>query len=209
MSFEFEAPESTDTGGAFLQEPGTYHFAVLATDENPQSKKGELLNGFRVDAEVLAGQHKGKQIELMFFNPKPTDKNNGEMAKKKQWRFGMAVGLVGGPAAVGEKKTVELAHSVGRQFIATVAHDNRETDAAKKFLQLNFADIWHIDDPAAPQCERNQEAIAVLTKLAPQLRRKPESFGKPSGNGAPAASRPATQQQPATAAAMSADDLLS
>jgi len=215
MSFEMEAPESTDTGGTFLQEPGTYHFAVMDVDENPQSKKGELLNGFKVDCEAMAGPHKGKQVELMFFNPKPTDKNNGEMAKKKQFRFAMAVVLVGGPKAAGEKVTVDLQQAKGRQFIATVAHDNREgNDSAKKFLQLNFADIWHIDDPSAPQCERSQDAIKLLPAA---LRRKPESFakadagaasksssGSAGGNGNGSAGQQQQSQQPATAGAAAA-----
>ena len=141
------------------------------------------------------------------------------MAKKKQWRFAMAMCLVGGPKAAGEKATVDLQQAAGRQLIATVAHDDRGDDG-KKFLQLHFADIWHVDDPSAPQCERSQDALKMLPK---ELRRSPESFaksdgksasGNPSGNGNGVAAGAGTVSSAATppvtaGAAMSADELLS
>lgn len=184
MPFEVEMPESFDKGGAFLQEPGTYHLAVLNVDEHPQAKNGTLLDGFKVDFEVLAGPQAKKQAEITFWNPKLTDKNNGEMAKKKQAFFVMATSLVGA-AKPGEKVTVDLQMAKGRQLIATLAQRESQTDPTKKFIDLNFADIWHVDDPSAPNCERNQDALKLLPK---SLRRDPASF-KPappasaSGNG--------------------------
>lgn len=182
MSFTMEAPESVETGGSFLEQPGTYHFAVLDVDEQPQSKSGQLIDGFRVTAEVLAGTvdgQEGRQVDLIFFNPKLTDKNNGEFAKKRQWRFGMAVCLVGGPKKPGEQATVNLQDAKGRQFIATVAYDDRDT-SGRKFLQLNFADIWHVDDPQAPRFRLNEAALAWLPK---EMRRDPSFFKQMSSNG--------------------------
>ena len=184
MSFEMEMPESFDKGGVFLQEPGTYHLSVINVDEHPQTKNGQLLDGFKVDFEVLAGSHAKKQTEITFWNPKLTDKNNGEMAKKKQGFFVMATSLIGA-AKPGEKVMVDLQQAKGRQLIATLAQRESQTDPNKKFIDLNFADMWHVDDPSAPNCERNQDALKLLPKA---LRRDPTSF-KPaatasaSGNG--------------------------
>ena len=205
MPMDMEMPDSFETGGAFLNEPGTFHLAVMEVNEEPTAKNGNLLDGFRVDVEVLAGTHAKKQAELMFFAPKPTDKNNGEMAKKKQARFALATGVIKA-AKPGEKVTVDLQQAKGRQLVATLSQRESQTDSTKKFIDLNFADIWHVDDPAAPQCERNQDALKLLPA---SLRRKPESFadskakaaanGNGSGNGA-AKSTTANQQQSAPAA---------
>lgn len=215
--FEMEMPGSFDTGGAFLSEPGTYHLAVMDVNEQPTSRDGKLLDGFRVEAEVLGGPQAKKQVELMFFNPKLTDKNNGEMAKKKQGRFVLATGVIQA-AKPGEKVTVDLQLAKGRQFIATLALDDRGDDNAKKFLQLHFADIWHVDDPTAAKCEFNQAAIKLIPA---NLRRSPESFAKPdakskaggsaggngSANGNGSASGGQGQQQPVAAGAVDLNDL--
>lgn len=201
MPMEMEMPESFDTGGAFLKEPGTYHLAVLEVDEQPTSQKGELIDGFKIDAHVLAGPQNKKQAEITFWNPKLTDKNNGEMAKKKQARFVLATGIIQA-AKPGEKVVVDLQLAKGRQFIATLS--NRESNG-KTYIDLNFADIWHVDDPAAPQCERNQEALKLLPA---SLRRKPESFkpanagGNSNGNGNGHA-KPASGQSQQSAAPVS------
>src|SRR4051812_12309450 len=94
MAYEVEMPESLDTGGAFLKEPGTYHLAVIDVNEQPTTQGGQLIDGFKVDFEVLAGPQAKKQAEVTFWNPKLTDKNAGEMAKKKQGRFVMAASLI-------------------------------------------------------------------------------------------------------------------
>lgn len=211
---EMEMPESFDTGGAYLHEPGTYHLAVTSVDEQPTAKNGTLIDGFRVEVEVLGGQHAKKQAELMFFAPKLTDKNNGEMAKKKQARFVLATGILAA-AKPGEKVTVDLAKAVGRQLIATLAHRESQNDPSKKFIDLNFADIWHVDDPGAAKCEFNQAALGLIPK---QLRRDPKSFAPASdakvklsgsgsngnGNGSTTAGQQQSQQK---AAAVDLDNL--
>jgi hypothetical protein len=175
MSYEMEMPSDFDTGGAFLQEPGTYHLAVMAVDESPVAKDGAAIDGFKVDLEVLAGGQQKKQAEVTFWKPKATDKNNGEMAKKKQGRFVQATGILPAPKP-GEKVTVDLKTAVGRQLIATLAK-RKSQSSDKEFIDLNFADIWHVDDPEAPQCERNQKALDLIPK---GLRRDRQSFAKAS-----------------------------
>lgn len=210
MAFEMEMPESPDIGGSFLQEPGTYHLAVLNVDEQPTSKSGQLIDGFRVDLEVLAGPQAKKQAEVTFWNPKLTDKNNGEMAKKKQYRFAFATGLLDG-FKPGAKVSIDLQKAKGRQLIATLAQRESQNDPSKKFIDLNFADIWHVDDPAAPNCERNQDALKLLPK---QLRRDPASFkpasAAPAANGNGTPKPPALPQQQVaagTATGVSFDDI--
>ena len=212
MSYEVEMPESTDAGGGnFATEEGWFHFACMELEESPTSKAGQMLDGFRAGAEILSGEvagQEGKSLEFMFFNPKLTDKNNGEMAKKKQARFLLATGVLDSAAVKpGEKVTVDLQVAVGRQFVAKVVHDNREGGSGK-FLQLNFADIYHVDDPAVAKVPKCQKSLGLLPAT---LRKKPESFAKPkaegNGNGSTGGTAPAAKREPVPASSVSLDDL--
>lgn len=176
MSYEVEMPESTDTGGGdFLKEPGWYHFSVLEVDEAPKSNAGQLLDAFHVDCDVLAGDPKGqekKSCGMTFWNPRLTDKNNGEMAKKKQARFLLATGALNPAAAKpGEKVAVDISQAKYRQFVAQV-----EKDKEGKYMQLYYAEVYHVDDPAVAKVPKSAAALALLPK---ELRRSAESFAKP------------------------------
>ena len=216
MSFEVEIPNSMAAGGGGFKpkERVVLHLGVLAVDENPVSKgDGGLLNGVQISVEVMAGPFARQECDLMLWNEKPTDKNNGEMAKRRKSRWADAVNILPRrELKPGEKVQINLQDAVGQQFIAVV-----EPDEKTGFPKLPFADIWHIDDPSAPPCERSQDALKMLPK---ELRRSPESFaksdskpagGKPSGNGNGSGSAAATAAAPpvTAGAAMSADELLS
>ena len=185
MAFEMEMPESTDRGGSFLDQPGTYHFSVTAMDEQPSGNDGKLIDGFRVSCAVLAGTTNGqekKEVDITFFNPKLSDKNNGEFAKKKQARFALAVGLLDGPRKGGERVTIDLQQAIGRQFIATMEERTftKRDGSQGKSIDLHFADLWHVDDPEAAAYPKNEAALKLLPT---SLRKKPEQFGSSNGNG--------------------------
>lgn len=213
MAIQFEAPDSYDSGGAFLNAEGVFHLAVLDVTETPTKRDGSLIANaaFGVDLEVLAGPHAKKQKDIVFFNPdasKPRESAGYQLSLRKVGRFLEATGVVAERVPGGQTYTVDPTKAKGRQLIARFAFDERE--GKEKNLQLAFADIWHIDDPAAPQCERNQDAIKLLPK---SLRRDPASFAKPargsdgSGNGAAHAKQSAPQSSSPPAATAAAVDL--
>lgn len=204
MSFEIEQPESMDTGGGnFLKEPGWFHLAVMEVEEEPKDANGAMLSGFRVHFEVQDGEVKdqfGKSVSIMFWNPKLTDKNNGEMAKKRQSRYAFeACGLK--PGEPGGKVTVNLQDTVHRQLVAKL-----DLDDDGKYLRIQFCDIHHVDDPAVARVPKSASALSLLP---PEQRRKPESFAKPrsksssngggssNGNGS-TEKKPAAPAQPAS-----------
>lgn len=201
MAYEVEMPENMDAGGGeFIEKSGWYHLAVVAVDESPTDRKGQLISGFKASVCVLAGEHADqtkKTADLTLWNPKPTDKNNGEMAKKKQARF-LAATCVIDPAikpSPGKKVTVDINNAVGRQLVARI--EMREVDG-KKYSDFHFADIYHVDDPAVVNVPKLESALKLLPK---ELRRDPASFKKAeggtsaSGNGS--ASPPAAKKSPA------------
>lgn len=179
MAIEVEMPDTMDGGGTFLKEKGVYHLAVLDVSETPQKRDGSLIQNaeFGVDLEVLAGPQAKKQKDIVFFKTDPSKPKTGEgsggnqLALRKIRAFLESTGVVAERVPGGNTYTCDPTKAKGRQLIAEFEFDSRE--GKEKNLQLAWANIWHIDDPSAPQCERNQEAIKLLPA---SLRRKPESF---------------------------------
>jgi len=193
--FELECPEDIDGQSNFLTEPGTYHAVVIAVDEAPTSKAGVLLEGFRVEFAVLDGTvagQKDKQFDIMFFKPKLTDKNGGEFAKRKQARFAIATGILP-RAEPGKRVTVDLQQANGRQLVVELEHQkDMTTGEPTKFLQLAWANIYHVDDPAVAKVPKDATALSLLPD---ELRKKPADFARqPVGqsNGKPPAAKSAT-----------------
>ena len=206
--FEMDMPEDFDVGSSFLSEPGTYHVVVLHVDEQPVGRNSQLLDGFRVDFAVLDGTvagQKDKQCELMFFRPKMTDKNNGEFAKRKQGRFALATGIIP-KAEPGQRVTVDLQQAAGRQLVIEVERQtDQQTGQPTKFLQLAWANIYHVDDPAVAKIPKDAVALSLLPA---GLRKKPEDFAKPKPGTAGQTAKPnGPQPSQPVAGGVNLDDL--
>lgn len=196
-------PEKMESEGNFLSEPGTYHFAVLHVDEQPTTRDGKPLDGFRVACCVLDGTAPGqakKEIELMFFAPKPSDKNGGEFSKRKIARFASACGILP-TAQPGQRVSIDLQAAAGRQFVAEVERQKDQAGNETKFLQLAWANLWHVDDPAVAQVPKDAGALKLLPA---ELRRAPETFQQAKQAGQ---QKQPTQPQKPAAGAANLDDL--
>lgn len=157
---EFDTSEDI-SGGAFLKEPGTYHLVCYDSQEAATDREGKPLDAFRISASVAAGTVPGqanKTVDLLFFHPKPTDKNGGEFALKRRTRALIALSKVR-PSEIGKRVSIDLTPetTVGRQFVATL-----EKVKDKDYLQLHFADIYHIDDPEAAAFPKAANIVAML-----------------------------------------------
>jgi hypothetical protein len=225
--FDFEAPSDYGAGGAFLDagDDGTYHVEVTEVERDPKSAKGDLIANaaFKVTFLVLAGTNpKGvaKTGNFILFNPDfSKGEKSVEFARKRIGRFFVSVGLKnendptrdaqGNPI----KTRVSLPAAVGRQFIVTMATSEYN---GKRNLQLNFADMFHVDDPEKSGVPKDAKAIA---NYPAQFRRKPESFAsgkaahaqaqvsKPANGSASGGGLPKQATQAAQAATVTADDL--
>jgi hypothetical protein len=180
MSFDFDAPESLPAGGNWIDKPGTYHLVVTAVDEEPISRSKELIAGFKIDFQSLEGTVRDtegrfteadKTIDMVFFHPKLTDKNEGLFARQKQAAFFIAAGLMTEDQLGKKGVKIDLQAARGRHVIATL--EESTSDQGKKFIRLAYADIFHIDDPRAASFPKNGKAL----KLIPAAhRRDPKSF---------------------------------
>lgn len=205
MPMEFDTSE--DISDAFLKEPGTYHLVCYDSQEAATDKEGKPLDAFRISASVAAGTVPGqvnKTVDLLFFHPKPTDKNGGEFALKRRTRALIALSKVR-PAEIGKRVSIDLTPetTIGRQFIATL-----EKAKDKDYLQLHFADIFHVDDPEAAAFPK---AAKLLAMLPAEWRLTAKDFGveqstsgaAPSANGNGAATKPSA----ASKSAVNLDDI--
>lgn len=175
---EFDMPEQTSGGpGNYLRTPGVYHFSVNRIDDQHKSREGKPFNGLKVEVQVLAPKaEEGKTATLSFNTPSTAAKDGGEFARRKMGCLFIATGLVK-PTQLGQKVSVDLAAAIGRQVIAKVELDEKD----QKYIDLSYSDIFHVDDPNALKCERNERAISQIPAAH---RLKAEDFPKPEPRSA-------------------------
>lgn len=177
MTFDTASQEDMETKDTNrLETDGIYHFSVDHVNEQPTGKGSAAIDGFQVELSVLTeGPEHGKTIKLTFFN---TKQSNSEKANK--WARSKITAFLESTCLThesqrGQSVSVELSDAVGRQVIANVEHGQNEDGTPKKFMDLAYANMYHVDDPnqRAAKCSKNAKALALLPK---NLRRDPASF---------------------------------
>lgn len=171
MSFDFDTADDVAGGGGFVADPGTYHMVVTNILEG-QGKKGSPINGFTVEADVLAGTVQGcdgKKWSESLFGPSGNSEAGDEWSKKKITAFLLATNLIT-PDKLGSRITAELQDAIGRQFLVRLERE-MELDGKTgkytipgKYLQIVFANIYHVDDPDVKDIPKNADAIGLVPK---------------------------------------------
>jgi len=205
MAMEFDAPENFDQEGNGLREAGKYHCVVLSIEENPTNKDGKLIDNavFRASLAVLDGTTPGqrdKQFDLIFFAPKMTHKDRGEMAKKKIWFFASSIGC---GSIVNGRMVLDFAQAVGRQTCMDIEmqeskyKDNNGAERVSHNPSLAFCNVYHVDDPRVKDWPKDAAALSLLPA---GLRKKPDEFAastkKADGNGNGGAAGKTAPKQP-------------
>lgn len=192
MALRHNAGGDVSTGGNWMSEPGIYHMLVVESTEQPTKRDGSPISEAicRVTLSCLAGTVDGQRdngFDLTFWHGKPGDEKSQAYATKRLDRFFLATGLMT-RAEIEQKvlKDIELADANGRQLVLEL-EERESATTGKKFLDLKFAEIYHVDDPAVASVPKD---AAALKLIAPSLR---WPGGKPAGGPA---SKP---QQPAPA----------
>jgi len=174
---DFDTPEEFGGGGQFLDAPGIYHCLVQSI-LNGETPKGTAIDGFCITLEVLAGNVEGqvgKTINLTYFNPKINDsEKKAKLTKQQRSKLFIATNLLD-PSRKGQSVKISLDQAKDQQLVARFEVDDYHSGEGKTYLQIANAelDVWHVDDPNAKSCPKNEKALALIPK---QLRRGPEFF---------------------------------
>lgn len=155
-----EAGELAGGGDSeFLKEPGKYHMVVVAHRTNRMAKD-TIIDGNTLDCVVQAGTTEGqedKKFGITLHNPKISASDKGKSwFRRKLSAILVACNLIE-PIKLGGTCDKDWVDMIGAQLIVDLVHDDEG-----KYLDINFANIYHVDDPRVKDVPKNKAAIAVL-----------------------------------------------
>lgn len=159
--YEFDTPDSYDSESPYLKEPGTYHMQVLDLQEG-LNHNGKVIDGFSVTLGVLAGPNETKTANCSFFNPKEGGSENGNrISKQKIANFAIATNLLDPNAAgTGKRVAINLLAALNQQIVVRFAM--REGSDKKEHLDIEYASIFHVDDPDTEKVEKSAKHLSLL-----------------------------------------------
>lgn len=144
------------SGGKYLDTPGEFHMIIEGVAWPPVDKDGcELVKRlFDLKVKVLAGPSgsEGKEWTIKFWKP-----GDSEFKQKLVDRALMACGFVM-PGQTNTDVNIDTDEFAGRQLLCKIT---RQEDN-EKYLNLDYLNIFHVDDPEAASYPRDAEAIAGI-----------------------------------------------
>lgn len=212
MGYTGEAPESVSGGGGFLDEPGTYHFVVSQgfDDQGKRKKDGSRspISGCTLELVCLGGTVEGcegKSHSETLFYPSPNGSEKANDIKKRALAAlliaanQMQPESLGGQMAIDQsvldaivERNTQIVMKLGRQM---ENDGNGNYTVETRFLQLDYANVYHVDDPEVAAVPKDAEALKLIDQ---QFRHGSDWFGFKQAN----------QQPVAAAAATSFDDIV-
>lgn len=170
---EYSVGDSLDRGGKFLDgsNPGCYHMIISCVHRPAKNQDGMPIENAlaSVTCQVAAPkEYFGKLFDLTLWLPKRDSKDGGAFGQKKNDRFLAAVGAIT-PDMLKSKIRINWPGLAGRHFLVKLESTEREIKQGKNrgqkkaFLDVAFAEFYHVDDPeAGTDYPRNLEAIKLL-----------------------------------------------
>lgn len=149
MARKLNAPEDIGGSSTFLSATDAGWFLLTVTDAfegKRQTKDGfEMMDGISIETEVVGGPHDSKRYTLNLWDPKMSSKDEGKSAAAKQAAFLIATDVLS-PKDLGKEVEYETTDSIGAYFVIELVA-GRPNEQGKSFLEPNYANIYHIDDP--------------------------------------------------------------
>lgn len=177
--FSLDTATELSSGGNHCSLKGKYHFSV--SEVLTETKKGESIDGFACELDILAGTtpgQEGKTMLIYFNNPSGTSEEARRIAQQLQTAFFIAVGIID-KTKLGESAEVELTDAVSRQFVMEV-EPKKEKDAegnytvtSDKFMRACYSNCYHVDDPDVAKVPKNADALEMIPA---ELRRPADYF---------------------------------
>ncbi|MCD0459146.1 hypothetical protein [Roseiconus lacunae] len=143
---------------------GKFHFAVddIFDGVMPDGTTEMKNPGLSVRLRVLApADHKDKTIGLIFGDGNMSHKDQGKFAKKKQCALLVATNVVTPAQLDGSAFSYDEQLARGMQLFGELEWGD-EDDDGKKYPELAWANLYHVDDPRAKSYPRDDEALKVI-----------------------------------------------
>ena len=181
---QMPAKEDLGGGGNWLNEAGIYHLLVVELDEQPTTKEGKPIDGIKAISTVLGGPNTGKKFDLILRNPNFNGKDKGKWAMAKLANFAIATGLAT-EEQCGEEVDIDWQKAKGRQYVA-VLEMGEPNEQGKSFVDLAWANVYHVDDPRAAKATFSKPDLDALPANMRRTGTKPPA----AAGTAPPASKP-------------------
>ena len=175
LALDLPTAEDMNTGGTYLTTPGKYHCLIVHAEENP-TRNDKLVKGFLLELAVQnAGDQQGMTFKAYFANGDPAHKDGGAFALKKQVAALIASNVVG-PADLGKAGVeIDVEKAKDSQVLVELALGQPDKTTGKQYLDIAYANIFHIDDPRAKTFPKDADTIS----LVPKEYRRSEDFFAP------------------------------
>lgn len=155
-------------GGDFLNVPGTYHLLIDRMRVG-LSIKDEPMDGTTVECTVLDGDvagQAGKKINLTLWDIKmdrPIEDQS--VTVRCLTNFFLATNVLQ-PKDLGEEVDIKPEESESHQAVIKLQYAQKKENGHyvedRKFLRINFSDVFHVDDPAAASVPKDATALKVI-----------------------------------------------
>jgi hypothetical protein len=192
MARKLNAPDEIGGSSTFLSgtDAGWFLFTVVDGFEGRrQTKEGfDMFDGISIEAEVVGGTHDGKRYTLNLWDGKLSAKDQGKSAEAKQTAFLIAVDVLS-PSDLGKSDLVyeiekenekgERESVIAGGFFVMELVAGRPTDSGKVYLEPNYANIFHIDDPRwQTKFKLDKAQASRISPLEKKYRHAPEYFDR-------------------------------
>lgn len=155
-------------GGDFLNTPGTYHLLIDRIRVGLNTRD-EPLDGSTVEYTVLDGDvqgQSGKKGHVTLWDikmDKPIEDQG--VTVRCLTNFFLAANVLQ-PKDLGEEVDIKPEESESQQVVMKLQYAQKKENGQyvedRKFLRINFSDIFHVDDPAVANVPKDANALKVI-----------------------------------------------
>ena len=181
--------EDLEGGGGHIRKPGMYHFLVDEVKEG-LSSKDKPMSGTTLMLTCLAGTVDGcedQKANIVLWDPKEDGSEGDKICNRALTNYFLAANLLKPDQLGGTEVELDEQATVQAQVIMKLAYKQKRddngnwVDAPKEGVQLSYADIFHVDDPAVAEIPKHEDAIGLIP---PEHRHDAEwfSFKKKKGS---------------------------
>jgi hypothetical protein len=150
------------TGSGRLLAPGFYHFVIESAHDGkmPNGETDLKSSGFSATMRVLEGPQKDVTVGIILDDGEG-HRDGGAFAQKKQTALFVAANTIL-VEQLGQSVEIDVDMVIGHQVCAEMQRQKDRDGNPTDFVDLKYANIYHVDDPRAAKCVKNDSELANI-----------------------------------------------